>query len=522
VNKRIARPARSSHFDERIVPLEHAGLDPAGIAPMSFRLALLTPLLVAATMPATARDFGRLAFAPCTLAPEFSASSVEAQCGTLRVPENPAEPAGRQIELAIAWVPTENDEASDPVLMLAGGPGQSARDSYPGIAPAFAEVLRKRHVLLVDQRGTGGSNALVCRDAEGRSAVGEEVDATPEAAAQFARDCLARLQDDADPRFYTTTDAVRDLEAVRVAIGVERLNLVGISYGTRVAQQYLMRHPQRVRSIVLDGVVPNELALGSEHAKNLERALDLQFARCAKVENCRRELGDPRTQFAQLAAELKAAPRQVRYRDPFSGVEKEDALTYGHLAAVVRMYTYAPVVAAMLPLTLHEAAQGRAAPLMAQAQMMMGQLGEQIMHGMQLSVLCSEDAAQLRADPADAVTVLGTEFIDYSLAQCAVWPRGEMPADFHAPIASDAPVLLLSGEFDPVTPPRYGEQVAKGLSRSRHLVLKGQGHNVIGVGCTPKLVARFIDTVDAGALDATCLDRLAYAAPFTGFNGWDP
>lgn len=469
-----------------------------------------------------ARILGTLEFEPCTLAPEFATSSVEAQCSTLRVPENHDAPDGREIELAIAWIPTDNDDAPDPVFMLAGGPGQSARDGYPSVAPAFRDIVRKRHVILVDQRGTGDSAALVCRDEQGKSSVSETRDDSAEAAAKFASKCLAQLGGKADPRHYTTTDAIQDLDAVRAALGVEQLNLVGISYGTRVAQQYLRRYPARVRSAILDGVVPNELVLGSEHAKNLEAALDLQFARCTGDADCRDKLGAPRDNFAKLAAELRVAPRPVRYRDPFTGELKHGELSYAHLASVVRMYAYAPVAAAMLPLTLHEAANGRPDALMAQAEMMIGQLGDQIMHGMQLSVLCSEDAPLLRVDPADAGSVLGTEFIDFTLAQCAVWPRGEVPADFHAAIQSPAPVLLLSGEFDPVTPPRYGEQVLKGLPQGRHLVLRGQGHNVIGVGCTPKLAARFIDTTDAAKLDAECLDRLSYAPPFAGFFGWEP
>ena len=136
--------------------------------------------------------------------------------------------------------------------------------------------------------------------------------------------------------------------------------------------------------------------------------------------------------------------------------------------------------------------------------------------------MCSEDAPRLRVDPADAQSVLGTEFIEFTLAQCAEWPRGTLPEDFHAPLKSEAPVLLLSGEYDPVTPPRYGDQVLEGLAHGRHLVLRGQGHNVIGVGCTPKLAARFIDTTDAAALDAHCLEKLAYAPPFAGFYGWEP
>jgi pimeloyl-ACP methyl ester carboxylesterase len=166
--------------------------------------------------------------------------------------------------------------------------------------------------------------------------------------------------------------------------------------------------------------------------------------------------------------------------------------------------------------------QGRGETLMAQAQMLVDQLGEQIMHGMQLSVACSEDAPRLEVDPADADSVLGTDFVEFTLAQCAVWPKGTVPEDFHAPLASDAPVLLLSGELDPVTPSRYGEAVVATLSKGRHLVLRGQGHNVIGVGCTPRLAARFIDTADAVALDAGCLDRLQPVPPFAGFHGWEP
>ncbi len=477
---------------------------------------------LAAAAPVQARTLGRVAFEPCTLSPDFAALSVEAQCAKLEVPENHAAPDGRRIALAIAWVPANDTGEDDPVFMLAGGPGQSARESYPPIAPAFREVLKKRHVILVDQRGTGGSNPLVCRDSEGKSAVAEEQDATPAAARAFAERCRAALAGSADPRFYTTTDAVRDLDTVRAAIGAAKIDLVGISYGTRVAQQYLSRYPRHVRAAVLDGVVPNALLLGGEHAKNLEAALDLQFAQCAKTAACAKALGAPRAHLRTLQARLKTAPPTVRFRDPVTAEPMTQTLTPGHLQAVVRLYAYLPAAAAMLPLVLHEAAAGRYAPLAAQARLMQTQIGESIMHGMQLSVACSEDAAGLRADPADAGSVLGTGFVEFVQAQCAVWPRGAMPKDFHAPLNSDAPVLLLSGEYDPVTPPRYGAQVAKGLRNGRHLVLRGQGHNVLPVGCTPKLLARFLDTADTKSLDASCLDGLRYTPPFAGFYGWEP
>ena len=122
----------------------------------------------------------------------------------------------------------------------------------------------------------------------------------------------------------------------------------------------------------------------------------------------------------------------------------------------------------------------------------------------------------------DAGTVLGNGMVAAMAAMCQAWPAGDKPADVNAPLKGNLPVLVLTGEFDPVTPPRYGEEIAKSLPKSRWLDLKGQGHNVIGAGCMPKLFAQFIEKADAKALDAKCLDKLAYVPPFTSYNGWEP
>lgn len=476
-----------------------------------------------AAAPVPARTLGRIAFHPCTLAPQFGQASVEAQCGTLSVPENPAHPNGRRIALNIGWVPAADDGnlQPDPVFMIAGGPGQASTESYPQVAPAFADVLKKRHVLLVDQRGTGKSNPLRCSDdtAGEDDAAGHD---SNEAARRAAERCRNALSKRADLRFYTTTDAVRDLDAVRAAIGAERINLMGVSYGTRVAQQYAMRHPQHTRSIVLDSVAPNAIYLGNDFARNLESALDLQFGRCGKTPACAKALGDPRARLDALMATLRAKPPLVRYRDASTGELKEETLQPGHVAGLTRMYAYAPLAAAILPLQLKEASEGRYEGLMALAKMLGSSLSEQMMYGMQLSVICTEDADGLRGDAAMQASLLGNALVDTLQAQCAVWPKGARPADFHAPLATRVPALLLSGELDPVTPPAYAERVAKSLPNSRALVLRGQGHNVIGAGCMPKLFAQFVDTTDAKALDAGCLESLGYAPPFTSFNGWEP
>jgi pimeloyl-ACP methyl ester carboxylesterase len=484
----------------------------------------------AGTAPQAEGPPDALELEPCTLSAPGLADTIAARCGVVEVPENRAQAAGRRIRLAVAVVPsTARRPQSDPVFMLAGGPGQAAREAFPLAAPAFRGMLRERDVVLVDQRGTGGSNPLSCEppDDEVGSRDGTTSDFEPTSAAtriaaarERTRRCVSRL--DADPRFYTTSDAVLDLEAVRTVLGAHEVNLVGISYGTRVALEYLRRHPERIRSVVLDGVVPPELALGAEHARNLETALDAQFAACAADAACARSYGSPRDALARLLAELRREPRPVRYRDPVTDESREDPLTAETVAGVVRLYAYAPQLAAMLPKSLSDAAAGRPEVLKAQARMIESLVGEQVAEGAQLSVACAEDAGRLEVEPDDADTLLGTEFVATLLAQCEVWPRGHRPVDFNEPVASERPVLLISGELDPVTPPRYGEQVLGHLPKGRHLVVRGQGHNVMATGCMPRLMARFVATTDATGLDAGCLEQLGHTPPFAGAYGWEP
>lgn len=476
------------------------------------------------TLPAT-RTLGSLAFKPCTLAPQLGAAGVEAQCGSLNVAENPAAPQSRRITLNIAWIPADDsgDHAPDPVFMIAGGPGQSASESYPQVAPAFREVLKHRGVVLVDQRGTGKSNPLTCApEDQDDAAMGADEAAATAAMRGAATRCRDALSTRADLRFYTTSEAIADLDAVRTAIGANTINLIGISYGTRVAQHYARRYPTHTRSIVLDSVAPNTIYLGNDFARNLESALDLQFGRCGETPACAKALGNPRDRLDTLMARLKADPPRVDYRDAGTGEQRQDTLYPGNVIALARMYAYAPLAASILPLQLNEGAQGRYAGLMALSKMLVGDLDGMMAMGMQLSVICSEDAAGLKDDPAMATSLLGNVLVSGLRAQCAVWPKGRMPADFHQPLRTNVPALLLSGELDPVTPPAYAQAVVRSLPQGRALVLRGQGHNVIGAGCMPKLFAQFLDTANARTLDAKCLDTLTGTPPFTTFNGWTP
>jgi pimeloyl-ACP methyl ester carboxylesterase len=472
---------------------------------------------------ASASMLGELGFEPCVLSAVGLARTTEARCAAVTVPEDPATPGGRSIELALAWVPADGDAEPDPVFLLAGGPGQSARQQYPLLETAFTDIRRSRHVLLLDQRGTGGSHPLFCREEESQAGgIGTEP-VSVEQMRMYAARCRDELQQVADLRFYTTTEAVHDLELIRQMIGAEQVNLVGVSYGTRVAQQYAKAYPDRVRTLVLDSVVPAELALGAEHARNLQDALDEHFARCRAEPACSAVLGDPAARLAQVMQALRGnGPAPVRYRDPTSGEWREEVPHYEHLSGVLRFYSYMSLTASLLPLIVHQAHSGDYTALLAMMRMLAHDLGGQIAAGMHNTVICTEDADEIIAQGDLEHTLLGRDFVDYLQAQCAVWPRGTRPADFRTPLTGSIPALLISGEFDPVTPPRYGDRVAAQLEHARHVVLRGQGHSHFSTGCIPKLSAQFIERADALGLDASCLERIAPPPPFSSLYGWEP
>jgi pimeloyl-ACP methyl ester carboxylesterase len=492
------------------------GRAPVGTSPVASSVA------VAKVAPATWKR-GSLTLTACDLVQPNSGLSTAAWCADFPVPEDRADPHSRTIKLKLAVLRSSAQVASkDMLAFLVGGPGQAATDSASQIAAMLQPLLAHRDVLLLDQRGTGGSNALTCKDST--ETVGPDDDRTFDAAKmrKAAAECLKQLSDRADPRYYTTTIATQDLEDARKALGSPQFDLLGVSYGTRMAQQYLMRYPEAVRSMVLDSTVPNSLALGEDFARNLDDALKAQFARCTAEPACKKQFGDPDQTLYQLRDALRANPHEVSFRDPQSYRTVKRVLNENSLASVVRMFAYTPATAALLPLSIDAAAHGDVGPLLGQAKILSSDLTELMGNGMQYSVICSEDADLLTPRPQDADTILGTHMIDALGAVCSVWPKGTRPADFHQPLKTDKPVLLLAGQYDPVTPPRYAEEVAKGLPNARVLVFKGQAHSVMAVGCAPELVQHFIEKPDPKTLDASCLDRLRPTPIFIDFNGSTP
>ena len=407
----------------------------------------------------------------------------DVQCATLSVWENRETRAGRRIPLNIVVVPAlALPREPDPLFVLAGGPGQAATSL---IQPFFRnrELRLHRDIVFVDQRGTGGSNPLNC------ALYGNPPDPKRVVAGSFpvdgVRACRQRLEKVADLAQYTTASAMDDVDEVRAWLGYERVNLWGGSYGTRAAQVYLRRHPERVRAVILDGVLPVEEIVPLHQAIEGQRALDRALTPVG-------------------AAEFQTLMRNVR-----QGIEvKVDGVmlrpTPLAIGEGIRHTLYSDTRGAVARL-IHEAATGNPAPLVERA--IRAEIGmEQLATGLNLSVTCTEDIPFL--DDATvaretAGTFLGDLRIQRQREACREWVRGVAPPDVHQPVRSDIPVLLFSGELDPVTPPSFAERVAAGFPNHAHVVFSGSAHGSFGA-CARQLMAEFIAKASPRTLNTAC------------------
>ena len=459
-----------------------------------------------------------MALSPCQLAHATMPGRISARCGTVDVPEDWERPDGPRIEIGFAVLRAQSTSPEgDAVLFLAGGPGQAARSEFVGVASAFARLVEKRDIVVVDQRGTGSSARLEC-PADPLDALA----ATPEDDVRRARACADAL----GPRIaaYGTDAFVRDLDAVRAALGYEKVTLVGASYGTRAAFVYARRYPDRVRALVLDGVAPPQMPIGGLFARDAERAYAILAGRCMADPACRDRFPDPRADLRALLAELDRSAPRVRIPDPIGGGPRDLTFRSDLVRGTVFLLSYLPETAALLPSLVLRAREGDLGPLAAQALLAGGDVVAGVSRPLNFSVLCSEDVPFFPppAEAGEAGSYLGAQMRESYERVCSVWPRRIVDAAWKEPFTSDVPALLLSGEADPATPPSWGELALKGLPRGKHVVLRGHGHGALVRGCVPQVVARFVDTADAAALDTSCVDAIAPLPPFLDLTGPSP
>ena len=410
---------------------------------------------------------------------------VRAQCGTISVPENPRLPNGRKLDLGFALVPSQKSHP-DALFVLAGGPGVGATNMTSWAVETFA--AGERDIVLVDARGTGRSHPLTCDDPPAAFS-----DLFEPSRVEACRDKVAK---NADLAQYTTRNLVEDLEAVRKELGYRKVTLYGTSYGTRVAQEYMRRYPKSVRAAILDGVVPPSLAMPSNYADYSQRSLTRVLALCKADAACAAAYPEL---DADLAKMLAAAEQGVTIG--------KDPLARGFFGEAFRNFLYSPDVYVKLPHAIHAAANGDWAPY--------GEMATRYARGIRtlnlgffLSVTCTEDLPRVdeaKVREASAGTVLGTYRLDQQLGACKVWPRGEAdPASF-TPLRSSIPTLLVSGEHDPVTPPEYGDEVARTLTRALHVVIPAGSHSGDTGGCLEKITSEFIREGSVAALDVSCV-----------------
>lgn len=440
----------------------------------------------------------------------------ETMCGTHEVFEDRSRGAGRKVKLNIAVLPALSPHPKpDPLFVLAGGPGQSATSTAPTLSIALERVRRERDIVFVDQRGTGKSNPLKC-PATGEPTLQERLGAQPEE--KELRECLATY--DADPSHYTTNAAADDLDDVRAALGYQKINLWGGSYGTRAALVYVRRHEDHVRTITLDGAAPFGLLLPLSVAKDGQRALDRLFDDCARDEQCNRAFPDLRRRFDAHVAALRAHPSETHVTHPLTGASSPVTIRASGFAAIVRALLYVPELSSLLPFTIDRATKGDYGPLAAQAWTF--QSATDIATGLFLSVVCAEDVpfvtpAQIATETEG--TFLGADFVTQTIAACKVWPHGTVDADYRKPVRSNVPALLLSGELDPVTPPSYADEAKRDLPNAEHRIVAGYGHGTTRPGCVGRLISDFVDAASARGLDPDCLrakKRPPFAVTFAG------
>lgn len=432
-----------------------------------------------------------------------------AQCATLAVGENPYDSFSKQINLNVMRLPAIQDRQLPPVFFIAGGPGQASTDIAPLIRQQFSSLLKNHDFVFVDQRGTGQSNPLNCR-----SDALETQSKPPAEAAEKANQSLQQCIDeyDADLSFYTTPFAVNDLEKVRKALGYASINLWGVSYGTRVILEYLRQFPDAINRAVMDGAAPVSIELPVHATSDASQSLAKVFNNCQQQPQCSRHFIDQQSRWQGVLIALRERPQTITLNHPRTGQETTLYIDDVVISRWVRLSLYVRDLAILIPLAIDRAIEGDFAILYSMQAIGLDSISSGISEGMQFNILCAEDNQfrlhqQSHSDSAP-LSLLSSIDIEIFDASCKMISSRISDPDYFKPLHSKVPVLLLSGELDPATPPRWAELTQKELSQSQHIIVPGGHHNVSGLGCIPQLITEFLQAATPTDMDATCASQI--------------
>jgi pimeloyl-ACP methyl ester carboxylesterase len=447
---------------------------------------------------------------PCEVPGARPNTKEKVRCGTYEVFENRTAMSGRTIKLKIVVFPaTGENPAPDPVFYIAGGPGSSATEEAPFIAQEWSKIRERRDLVFVDQRGTGGSNPLNCELYDPKNINSYLGSYFP---LDDVRRCRQQVESIADLRFYGTHVAMDDLEEARVALGYKQINIGAVSYGTRAALIYLKRHPSSVRAMLLQGALPTSQPMPRDFPQNTERALNGILSDCLADKECSAAFPNVRDDAKAVLQRLISGAVEVDVKDP-RAVATRIKLNRDLAAETIRYMLYSSTGAGRVPLFLHLAATGNFTPLAESALIYRKRLATGA-NGMYLAVTCSEDLPWIKPGERerDAENIfLGNYRLRQQRAACEIWPRAEVPRDFHKSTRANTNVLILTGQWDPVTPPIYGDIAAKNLPNSLHVVVPNGGHGfggLDGLSCIQDLNARFIESGSVRGLDTSCVKNI--------------
>jgi pimeloyl-ACP methyl ester carboxylesterase len=443
-----------------------------------------------------------------------AATGEPARCGSVSVFENRMTRTGRKIDVHFTVLRAETPGASgqnEALFLFAGGPGDDGANII-GLASGWMRPVRGRmDVVVMDQRGTGRSNALDCpRDIE------DDPAATfgamyPDA---WVKSCRTTLSKHAELNMYSTAAAAEDVDEIRRALGYARISLYGGSYGTQLAQAYMRRFPDRVKGAVLDGVAPVDTPLPLTYAASAQRALDLVFEECAARPECRRSHPRLAADFQALLQRFDRGPVPATVRTA-SGAEVPVSMSRGDFGYAIRGVMYGPNGIAILPaLISRAAATGNLSPFAQRYFERQVRFNRGFAIGLHWSILCGEDIAVVRDDeiaPATAKTFLGRYVIDEYRRACSQWTPAAVIDGYRNPVKSLVPTLLVSGRFDPVTPPSFGESVARALPVARHVIVPDGSHGSAGQ-CPRDAALHVLMNGTLEGMPAVCKEKLLPSA----------
>ena len=425
------------------------------------------------------------------------------QIGKYAVYENRIAQEGRIIHLNIVILPTlaenENDRAPDPIFVIAGGPGQSAAEIFYGFLDSPLRI--NRDLVFISQRGTDGDNALRCNLPSSDDNLQGYLE--PLFVEKAFRSCMEELEKTADLTQYGTPEAMDDYNEIRQALGYEKINLMGGSYGTRASLVYMRRHPETVRTAILNGIAPIEFVNPLFHAKGAQEALDKIFNFVKNDERYRKAYPNLREEFNTVMVRLMNEPAQATVRHPATGEKIKVKLTRAAFAEALRVMMY--YNNRDVPLLIHHAFQGDFDAFAQRGIEGNRALRNILAMGMLLCVTCAEDVARITPEmiiQETANTFLGDDRVRRQRAVCEFWPKSDLPADYGEPVSVNIPVLILSGTLDPVTPPRWGDITASSLPLGLSVVVPGT-HGVHGP-CIQLMIDELLESGTTIGLDTSC------------------